>query len=130
MKMTYSALTQCKNTKYAQLYTSKVACLSTQVTLPKRKKPIIYICYPISPVIHTGNFNVNGSVNCKNIPIYIQQDTLHSFTISGNCSTCFGWYHHPSPGVHTTVLTASGICHTVIAACRCRGRVGTPTLPR
>ena len=30
----------------------------------------------------------------------------------------------PSSGVHTTVSTASGICHTVTATCRCRGRVG------
>jgi hypothetical protein len=53
------------------------------------------------------------------IPIYIQQDaTLHSLFISGNCSTCFGWYLHPSSGAHTTVSTASGICHTVTATCR------------
>ena len=32
--------------------------------------------------------------------------------LSGNCSTCFGWYHHPSSGAQTTVSTASGICHT------------------
>ena len=57
---------------------------------------------------------------------YIQQDaTLHSLFISGNCSTCFGWYFHPSSGTHTTVSTASGICHTVTAICRYRGRVGT-----
>jgi len=30
-----------------------------------------------------------------------------------NCSTCFGWYHHPSSGAQTTASTASGICHTV-----------------
>jgi len=60
------------------------------------------------------------------IPIYIQQDaTLHSLCISGNCSTCFGWYLHPSSGAHTTVSTASGICHTVTDNCRYRGRVGT-----
>jgi hypothetical protein len=58
------------------------------------------------------------------IPIYAQQDaTLHS--LSGNCSTCFGWYLHQSSGAHTTVSTASGICHTVTATCRGRGRVGT-----
>jgi hypothetical protein len=57
---------------------------------------------------------------------YIQQDaTLHRLFISGNCSTCFGWYFHPSSGEHTTVSTASGICHTVTAICRYRGRVGT-----
>ena len=62
----------------------------------------------------------------NSIPIYIQKDaTLHSLFISGNCSTCFGWYFHPSLGTHMTVFTASGICHTVTAICRYRGRVGT-----
>jgi len=36
---------------------------------------------------------------------------------------CFGWYFHPSSGAHTTVSPASGICHTVTAICRYRGRV-------
>ena len=58
--------------------------------------------------------------------IYIQQDaTLHSLFLSGNCSTCFGWYHHPSSGAQTTVSTESGICHTIIAIYRYRGTVGT-----
>src|SRR5215475_2443172 len=73
-------------------------------------------------------FNVHGSVHRKYIPIYVytQQDaTLHSLFLSGNCSTCFEWYFHPSSGAHTTVSTASGICHTVTAICRYRGRVGT-----
>jgi hypothetical protein len=62
----------------------------------------------------------------NSIPIYIQQDaTLHSLFIFGNCCTCFGWNFHPSSGAHTTVSTASGICHTVTAICRYRGRVGT-----
>ena len=60
----------------------------------------------------------------QRIPIYIQQDaTLHSLFISGNCCTCFGWYLHPSSGAHTTVSTASGICHPVTGICRYRGRV-------
>ena len=60
----------------------------------------------------------------KYIPVYIQQDaTLHSLFISGNCSTRFGWCFHPSSGAHTTVSTASGICHTVTAIWRYRGRV-------
>jgi len=50
---------------------------------------------------------------------------LHSLFISGNCSTCFGWYFHPSSGAHTTVSTASGICHIVTVICHYRGRVGT-----
>jgi serine/threonine protein kinase len=59
------------------------------------------------------------------IPIYIQQHaTLHSLFISGNCSTCFRWYFHPSSGAHSTVSKASGICHTVTAICHYRGRVG------
>jgi uncharacterized membrane protein YvbJ len=45
--------------------------------------------------------------------------------MSGNCSTCFEWYFHPSSGAHTTLSTASGICHNVTAICRYCGRVGT-----
>jgi len=53
-------------------------------------------------------------VHRKYIPIYIQQDAaLHSLFISGNCSTCFGWYLHSSSGAQTTLSTTSGICHTV-----------------
>jgi len=38
----------------------------------------------------------HGSRKNTCIPIYIQQDaTLRSLFISGNCSTYFGWYHHP-----------------------------------
>ena len=40
------------------------------------------------------------------------------------CSTCFGWYFHPSSGAHTTVFTASGTCQTVTSTCRYCGRVG------
>jgi hypothetical protein len=55
--------------------------------------------------------------------VYIQQDeSLHSLFISGKCSTCFGWYFHPSSGAHTTVSTAFGICHAVTATCHYRGR--------
>ena len=79
-------------------------------------------------------FNVYGSVHHKYILIYIyiyiyiyththtQQDAiLHSLFISGNCSTCFGWYLHPSSGAHTTVFT-----FTVTASCHYRGGAGTP----
>jgi len=44
------------------------------------------------------------------------------FIISGNCSTCFGWYLHPSSGAHATVSTASGVCQTVTATCCYSGR--------
>jgi len=57
--------------------------------------------------------------------IYPTRCNVTEFILSGNCSACFGWYHHPSSGAQTTVSTASGICHTVTAICRYRGRVGT-----
>jgi hypothetical protein len=52
------------------------------------------------------------------IPISKQNTTLHSLFIPENCATCFGWYLYPSSGAHTTVSTASGICHTVTARLR------------
>ena len=56
--------------------------------------------------------------NVKQYPVNIQQDaTLHSLFISVNCSTCFGWYLHPSSGAHTTVSAASGTC-TSTRCCR------------
>jgi len=45
--------------------------------------------------------------------IYPTRFNVTQFILSENCSTCFGWYHHPSAGAQTTVSTASGICHTV-----------------
>ena len=74
----------------------------------------------------TSKLDVQRSVRRKYIPIRIQQDIrLHSLFISGNCSTCFGWFLHPSSGVQTTVSTASGTCQTVTATCRYRGGDGT-----
>jgi hypothetical protein len=55
----------------------------------------------------------------------VQQLRFTQFILSGNCSTSFGWYQHPSSGAHTTVSTAFDICHTVTATCRYRGKVGT-----
>jgi len=48
-----------------------------------------------------------------------------SSTIAAGSSNGMTWYHHPSSGAQTTVTTASGICRSVIATCRYRGRVGT-----
>ena len=64
-------------------------------------------------------------LNKINSNIYPTRCNVTHFILSGNCSTCFGWYLHPSSGAQTTVSTASGICHTVTAICRYRGRVGT-----
>ena len=60
---------------------------------------------------------------CSNI--YPTRCNVTQFILSGNCSTCFGWYHHPSSGAQTSVSTVSGICNTVIAICRYRGRDAT-----
>jgi hypothetical protein len=60
------------------------------------------------------------------IPIYNPtRCKVTQFILFVNCTTCFGWYLHPSSGAHTILSTASGICHTVTATCRYRGRVGT-----
>ena len=95
-----------------------------------RKTCPTYLSYRLSldsVLAFSIKFNVYGSVHREYILIYIQKyATLHSLFISENCSTCFGWYHHPSSGTHTTVSTASGICHTVTATCRYRSN--TPTI--
>ena len=45
---------------------------------------------------------------------YPTRCNVTQFIISRNCSTCFGWYPHPSSGARTTVSTATGTCHTAI----------------
>ena len=73
------------------------------------------------------NNYIQTHVSYSNIIIYVYPTRCNvaQFILSGNWSTCFGWYHHPSSGAQTTVSTASGICHTISAICRYRGRVGT-----
>ena len=65
--------------------------------------------------------------------LLFQQDaTLHSLFYLETALHVSGWYHHPSSETQTTVSTTSGICHTVTAICRFRGRAGTglSVLPR
>jgi len=57
--------------------------------------------------------------------IYPTRCNVTQFILSGDCSTCFGWYHYPSSGAQPTSSTASGISHTVTAIFRYRGRDGT-----
>ena len=84
---------------------------------------LVYVMLKIMELFKI-KFNVQRSVHRKYILIYIQQDaTLHSLFISGNRSTCFGWYLHPSSEAHTTVSAASGTCQTIIATCHYRGGV-------
>jgi len=93
----------------------------------------IWACILNTATGHSTHITFMGSVHRKYIPVHIQQDeTLHSLFIYGNCSTCFGWYLHPSSGEHTTVSNASNICHTVTAIWRYRGGGGTavPTVQR
>jgi hypothetical protein len=72
-------------------------------------------------------YNVHGLAHRNNILIYICPIICNvtQFILSRNFSTCFGSYFHPSSEAQTTVFTASGICHTVTANCRCRGKFGT-----
>jgi hypothetical protein len=70
-------------------------------------------------------------VDCKfavkyNKIIYIQQDaTLYSLFYLENVLHVSGGTSTHRQEAQTTAPTASGICHTVIAICRYRGRVGT-----
>jgi hypothetical protein len=57
------------------------------------------------------------SIKMQRYTVYLYVEAaLH---VSGGTST------HHQEGAHKTVATASGICHTVTAICRYRGRVGT-----
>jgi len=47
------------------------------------------------------------SLNLRNMfifysSIYPTRCNVAQFILSGNCSTCFGWYFHPSLGAQTT----------------------------
>jgi hypothetical protein len=67
--------------------------------------------------------NVTTEYSFRYISNKMQHYTVYLFL--ENCSTCFGWYLHPSSGAHTSAFTACGTCQTVTATCRYRGRVGT-----
>ena len=57
------------------------------------------------PIIRSANNFIYSIWYLSNILIYVQQDALHSLFLSGNCSTCFGWYLHPSSGAQTTIYS-------------------------
>ena len=63
--------------------------------------------------------------------VTVQQDgTIYSLLYICNRSTCFGWYLHPSPGAHITVITTSGTGQTLSANFHYRrGVVPTQTTP-
>jgi hypothetical protein len=43
--------------------------------------------------------------------IYPTRCNVTQFILSGNCSTCFGWYFHPSSGAHTTIYSICYLSH-------------------
>jgi hypothetical protein len=57
--------------------------------------------------------SISNKMQCYTVYLYLET-ALH---VSGGIST-----HHRE---HIQLSTASGICHTVTAICRYRGRVGT-----
>jgi hypothetical protein len=69
--------------------------------------------------------NSGNKVSFQYSKIHPTRCNVTQFILSGNCSTSFSWYLHPSSGAQTTVSIASDICHTVTAACHYYGRVGT-----
>ena len=89
--------------------------------------------HPLSLFVHTNQLHMTkvpsetgiGKVGKVYSNIYPTRCNITQFILSGNCSTCFGWYHHPSSGAQTTVSIAPGICHTITSTCHYRGRVGT-----
>ena len=73
-------------------------------------------CSKYEATIPESQYHTEMNQNYSNI--YPTRCNVTQFILSGNCSTCFGWYLHPSSGAQTTVSTASGICQTVTATYR------------
>jgi hypothetical protein len=58
--------------------------------------------------------SISNKMKCYTVYLYLET-ALH---VSGGTS------NHHQEGAHTTVSTASDICHTVTAICRYRGNCG------
>jgi len=76
-------------------------------------------------LLHRSDKHKNFFVICVNCKleqeysnIYATRWNVTQFILSGNCSTCFGWYYHPSSGAKTSVSIAFGICHTAPTSAR------------
>jgi hypothetical protein len=48
--------------------------------------------------------HVNCEIFINYSNIYQTRCNVTQFISSGNCSTCVGWYHHPSSGTHKLYL--------------------------
>jgi len=104
----------------SQLWSIGVKYCSTFAVDLKRENFAVFRYWRVDSLLNPLKKKINLNSN-----IYPTRCNVTQFILSGNCSTCFGWYYHPSSRAQTTVSTAPGICHTVIAICRYRGRVGT-----
>ena len=95
---------------YLELSLSSLHCFAMAVTKSYE------INFPV--ILHAKQSSVYSN-------IYPTRCNVTQYILSGNCSACFRLYFHSLSGAQTTVSTASGICHTVTATCRYRGRVVT-----
>ena len=101
---------------------TNVAGLSCFVLKPLSIAYLVILWYHrmlISAAISNNNNNYYYSNICPT------RCNVTQFILSGNCSTCFGCYHHPSSGEQTTVSTASGTYHASIAAGSSNGVINT-----
>jgi len=111
----------------ANIQRNSVAVQSCNTNLPQNSGLSICLQWPESYGQRKGpTFLCSMDRASYNMAIIIQQDaTIYSLFKPVNCSTCFGWYLHPSSGAHNTVSTVSGISKTVTATCRERDWAGT-----
>ena len=144
--MSVSAIVQQDATVYRLLYfcncPTRCDCIPFIIFLQLSNKMRLYTVYYISAIVQqdAAIYSLLYFCNCPTRCDYIQfiiflqlSNKMRLYTvyyISVNCSTCFGWYLHPSSGAQTTVSTASGTCQTVSATCRYRGEDGTFQLLR
>jgi len=90
----------------------------------KKQRYTIYLIwtllcmFPVAPqpIIRSANHCIYNIWYLSHLPLSWK---------SWNWFECARHHHHPSSGAQTTVSTASGICHTVTATCRSRGRIET-----
>jgi hypothetical protein len=108
----------------------KVACVSSCVILTVNSRSVPSITQADKHCMQTSI--TIWPYSTEYFAIYVNNyPTKCSYIqfMSVNCSTCFGWYLHPSSGAHVTVSTASDISKTVTATCReLRSRDWTGTL--
>jgi hypothetical protein len=58
----------------------------------------------------------NANIYSKYSNICPTRCNVTQFILSGNCSTCFGWYHHPSSGTQTTIYSMLFVTPLLLSA--------------